>query len=149
MTGINTYVRLYVDTNVLINYCNGVKNDVAALSYIFSKRKKSQLFTSSLAIVQMISRLQTKTKSRDSYKTEYLIKIIKDFKNKFTIIDLSHADISSAIRYNSKDLEDAIHVSLCRKLNCECILTNNSKDFSEFDTPVLKPDLKVLKHSVK
>ena len=38
--------RIYVDTNVLINYCTDQDADVRALRYIFSKRRKEALFTS-------------------------------------------------------------------------------------------------------
>jgi len=46
--------RIYVDTNVLINYCTEQSADVKALHYIFSKRRKEALFTSSLAVVYSI-----------------------------------------------------------------------------------------------
>ena len=55
-------IRIYVDTNVLINYCTGQSNDIKALQYVFTKRRKEALFTSSLAIVQTITKLQTENK---------------------------------------------------------------------------------------
>jgi predicted nucleic-acid-binding protein len=54
--------RIYVDTNVLVNYCTGQTADVSALKYIFSKRRKEALFTSSLAVVQVITQLQSDSK---------------------------------------------------------------------------------------
>ena len=54
--------RIYVDTNVLINYCTGQTDDVIALRYIFTKRRKEILFTPYLAIVQTISKLQSDNK---------------------------------------------------------------------------------------
>lgn len=42
-------IHIYVDTNVLINYCTNQKSDVDALNYVFKKRRKEVLFTSSLA----------------------------------------------------------------------------------------------------
>ncbi len=57
-------IRIYIDTNVLINYCTGQQSDVQTLRYIFSQRRKENLFTSSLAIVQTIANLQTKKNSR-------------------------------------------------------------------------------------
>jgi len=68
--------RIYVDTNVLINYCTGQSNDVKALQYIFSKRRKEMLFTSSLAVVQTITKLQSGSKqhNRKAYSREITIK---------------------------------------------------------------------------
>ena len=64
--------RIYVDTNVLINYCTGQSNDVKALQYIFLKRRKEALFTSSLAVVQTITKLQSESKQykRKAYSRE-------------------------------------------------------------------------------
>ena len=47
-------IRIYVDSNVLINYCTRQINDVKALRYVFSKRRKEVLFTSSLAIFRLV-----------------------------------------------------------------------------------------------
>lgn len=33
-------IRIYVDTNVLVNYCTGQQADVDALTYVFSKRRR-------------------------------------------------------------------------------------------------------------
>ncbi|MBR7023549.1 MAG: hypothetical protein IKI09_08810 [Bacteroidales bacterium] len=47
----STIIKVYIDTNVLVNYATGQEEDVAALNYIFKKRRKEALFTSSLALV--------------------------------------------------------------------------------------------------
>ncbi|MDR1652310.1 MAG: hypothetical protein LBS01_01415 [Prevotellaceae bacterium] len=59
--------RVYVDTNVLINYCTGQNNDVSALRYVFAKRRKEALFTSSLAVVQTIAKLQAGSKQHKRF----------------------------------------------------------------------------------
>lgn len=81
--------RIYVDTNVLINYCTGQNADTQTLKYIFSKRRKEILFTSSLAIAQTISRLQSgnKARNRKAYTREITIDKLNELLQKFTVLD--------------------------------------------------------------
>jgi predicted nucleic acid-binding protein len=76
----NKVIRIYVDTNVLINYCTNQNRDVQALKYVFSKRRKETLFTSSLSVVQAITKLQSGSKqyNRKGYSKEITIEKLND-----------------------------------------------------------------------
>jgi len=126
--------RIYVDTNVLINYCTGQDADKTALKYVFSKRRKELLFTSSLAIVQVITKLQSDNKqySRKAYSRETTITKLNEILPKFTIIDLSFSDIKAGFNLLNNDIEDSVHYVLSQKMKCDAILTNNRKDFVYF-----------------
>jgi len=126
--------RIYVDTNVLINYCTGQSNDVQVLKYIFSKRRKETLFTSSLAIVQTITKLQAGSKqyNRKAYSRETTIQKLNEILLKFTVLDLSLSDIKEGFNHLNSDIEDNIHFVLSQKMKCDAILTNNKKDFVFF-----------------
>ena len=138
---IDEVIRIYVDTNVLINYCTGQAKDTDTLNYIFKHRRKEVLFTSSLAIVQTIANLQTKKKTRNAFSAEETIDALDKIFSKFTILNLTADDIKSGYKLPSKDIEDNIHYILCRKGKCNAILTNNVKDFSAFnEVEILKPD---------
>jgi len=140
-------IRIYVDTNVLINYCTGQPNDIDTLNYIFTKRRKEVLFTSSLAVVQTISRLQTKgTKGREAYSREETIKKLYRILPKFTILDLSFADVEAGFTQLNRDIEDNVHYVLSQKAKCDAILTNNRKDFVYFNRiAIVDTDLSLLK----
>ncbi|MCL2329535.1 MAG: hypothetical protein FWC39_13630 [Bacteroidetes bacterium] len=56
--------KVYIDTNVLVNYFTNQPDDVRCLNYVFEKMRKDILFTSSLAKAQTISILQTKKPNR-------------------------------------------------------------------------------------
>jgi len=62
--------RIYVDTNVLTNYFTKQADDVKCLDYLFSRVRKEILFTSSLAVVQTVSVLQTRKKNREAFTRE-------------------------------------------------------------------------------
>ena len=144
--------RIYVDANVLINYCTEQNDDVQALKYVFSKRRKEMLFTSSLAIVQTISKLQSGSKQykRKAYSRETSIAKLNEILPKFTILDLSMADIENGFKALNKDIEDSIHYFLSQKRKCNAILTNNTSDFIEFkDIKLLEPKVGLLKPKVQ
>jgi len=127
-------VRIYVDTNILINYCTEQQNDVEALDYIFAKRRKEVLFTSSLAIVQTISSLQAKGRNnRKAYSREKTIEQLNKILPKFTILDLSYSDIKDSLDSLNKDIEDSVHYFISQKKKCDAILTNNKSDFVYFN----------------
>ena len=134
-------IKIYVDTNVIINYCTGVKYDVDALNYIFKKRRKEVLFTSSLAIIQTISNLQTKKKTRKAFSKKQTFDSLNKIINKFTIIDLRMDDVFEGFKCDNEDIEDGTHYVLSQKKKCDAILTNNVSDFSNFTSIVKLSDL--------
>jgi len=139
-------IRIYVDTNVLINYCTGQSSDVKALNYIFSKRRKEVLFTSSLAIVQTISKLQSKNRKNKVFTRDATISKLNSILIKFTVLDLSFRDIKTAFTHLNKDIEDNVHYVLSQKMKCDAILTNNTKDFVYFnDIAVIIPNTMYIK----
>jgi predicted nucleic acid-binding protein len=130
----NKIVRIYVDTNILINYCTGQQNDVEALEYIFAKRRKEVLFTSSLAVVQTISSLQSRGKNnRKAYSREKTIEQLNKILSKFTVLDLSYSDIQDGLKSLNQDIEDSIHYFISQKMQCDAIFTNNKSDFIYFN----------------
>jgi len=147
----NKSKRIYVDTNILINYCSGQEDDVQALRYVFSKRRKELLFTSSLAVVQTITKLQTGSRmhDRNAYSRETTISKLKEILPKFTVIDLSLSDIEESFNLLNGDVEDSVHYILSQKMKCDTVLTNNKKDFVFFnDISIINSNLALLKQKV-
>ena len=144
-------IRVYVDANVLINYCTGQNNDVQALKYLFSKRRKEVLFTSSLAVVQTVSKLQSGSKQykRKAYSRTTTIGKLNELLSKFTVLDLSMTDIDTGFKSLNNDIEDSVHYALSQKTKCDAILTNNTKDFEYFkDIRKIKPVIGYLKKAI-
>jgi predicted nucleic acid-binding protein len=149
---MNKISRVYTDTNVLINYCTGQINDVSALKYVFSKRRKEVLFTSSLAVVQTIAKLQSGSKqhNRKGYSRETTIEKLNEILPKFTVLDLSLSDIKESFEHLNSDIEDSVHYVLSQKMKCDAILTNNKKDFVFFkDLIIINSNLCKLKSVIQ
>lgn len=125
--------KIYVDTNVIINYCTGIRDDVSVLNYVFQKRRKELLFTSSLAIIQAISNLQTKKKTRKAFSKKETIDKLNKILDRFTVLDLRQKDVIDGFSCESEDIEDNTHYVLSQKKKCNAILTNNVSDFKCFD----------------
>ncbi len=132
-------IRIYIDTNVLINYCTGQRADVQTLRYIFSMRRKEILFTSSLAIVQTIANLQTKKKNRKAFSRTAAILKLDSIIQKLTILDLTYEDIKTGFNQSNDDVEDSVHYALSQKMKCDTILTNNLSDFAIFKINLISP----------
>ncbi|MCR5658330.1 MAG: PIN domain-containing protein [Bacteroidales bacterium] len=140
-TRTESIIKVYIDTNVLVNYITGQASDVASLNYVFKKRRKETLFTSSLALVQTITQLQKGNKKNGRKPYDYVKtgRAISELKKRITVLDLTEADIDDGMKESNKDLEDSIHYVLCQKVGCEAIMTNNVSDFSCF-TKIRKLD---------
>ena len=146
----NICLNVYVDTNVLINYCTGQQRDVAALNYLFSQRSKERLFTSSLSIVQTITNLQTKKSSRRAFSKDETVDVLNRLMSKFTILNLSKEDIEAGFVGDSNDIEDNIHYVLSQKRKCDAIITNNIKDFNGLaGVSILSPNANSLYRKIR
>ena len=132
--------RIYVDTNVLVNYFTKQADDVQCLDYLFTKVRKEILFTSSLAVVQAISILQTKKKRREAFTQKKAVESGEKIYQKFSIIDLSAGDVKNGFQYQNKDVEDNVHYVLAQKLKCNVVITNDISDYSCFyDVAAMSP----------
>jgi len=132
--------RIYIDTNVLVNYFTKQPDDVQCLDYLFSKVRKEILFTSSLAVVQAISILQTKKKNRIAFSQKKAVESGEKIYQKFSVIDLVSGDVKNGFQHQNSDVEDNVHYVLSQKLKCNVIITNNTNDFNYFaDVIVVSP----------
>ena len=143
-------VKIFLDANVLIDFATGQKDAVDTLNFLFKKRRKEVLFTSSLALCQMISTLQTKKKSRKAFTKRQVIEVLKHFQPKLSVLDLKAEDIVSASYENSNDYEDCVQYVISQKRKCDAVLTSNTSDFIDFDGIVaISPKLSLVSQLIK
>lgn len=132
--------RIYIDANVLINYCTGQADDRAELRGLFSAKSSALLYTSNLAIVQTIAKLQTKTKKRNALTLDEIKKYIQYFYSHITVCEVSNQIIKRAMEMTSGvDMEDNIHFQISQSVKCNTILTNNKKDYAPYPVYVVVP----------
>lgn len=126
--------HIFIDTNVLIGNFANRQDDKKALQYLFELKGK-RLFTSTLAIAQLVSVFQ-KTKTNQE-----IIAIVKKIQAKFQLLSFVDNDITKAIEIPTTDIEDNIQYIISLKKQCFYFVTNNIKDYKEFaDIQVLAPN---------
>jgi predicted nucleic-acid-binding protein len=138
---------IFVDSNVLVNYFTDQVADVACLQYLFSNKRKENLFTSSLALVQTASILQTGKKNRRKFSKEHTINCLNQILTKFTILDLTLKDIVNSFSARGNDVEDCVQYTISQKAKCFRIVTNNTGHYADFiDIEAINPkNIKLIK----
>jgi predicted nucleic acid-binding protein len=128
----NLSYHLYIDTNVLINYFTGQTDDVNCLNFLFKRTEK--LYTSTLALVQMVTQLQNKTSKRKPFKKEKIFECLDFIRQKITILEVSEDDVFYFKKktFVGNDIEDFIHYSISKKISCGKIITNDTGHFLNF-----------------
>lgn len=148
-----TYRRnIYIDTNVLINYCTNIGDGGDAIRYLCRVRKKSNLFISSLSLVQTISAIQASNEKnqRKGFSRAETKKWINRLKDKFRVIEFKSKKINDAFELNNEDVEDNVQYLISKDFNCDVIITNNIKDFNNFKGIIpIKPKLALVRSEIK
>lgn len=124
--------HIFVDTNVLIGASVGTKKDSDCLHYLYGQNGK-KLYTSSLAIAQLVSVLQKK-KTNDEIR-----KLVNGFLHRFTILSFVDSDIPLALNTRILDIEDSIQYIISNKAHCCYFITNNIKDYRGVDISPISP----------
>ena len=128
-------ISIYIDTNVLRNYCTGQQAEIECLKFLFEKRNRSKLFISTLAIGQIVSVIQKKKGVQDTLNDLY------SFNEKMTSIDFTEKDMLESYSQTGCDIEDRMHYVLSKKKKCKIIITNDNRGFLTFtDVIVVKPN---------
>ena len=127
-------MRVYVDTNILIDYVCQRKdfadaaNRLVALGYI----GKVKLQVSALSYVTAM--FVAHKYGHDNVKNA--LSAVSQF---VEVLDLQATIVVETLSSDWKDYEDATQNATALKAEADCIVTRNKKDFSESSLPVYAP----------
>ena len=127
-------MRVYVDTNILIDYVCQRKdfadaaNCLVALGYI----GKVKLQVSALSYVTAM--FVAHKYGHDNVKNA--LSAVSQF---VEVLDLQATIVVETLSSDWKDYEDATQNATALKAEADCIVTRNKKDFSESSLPVYTP----------
>lgn len=125
---------LFLDTNVLLDFFLKREGFEYARRILYLSYEHScVLYVSSLAFSH-IAYIMRKVAKGDA-----LYEILETLREMVHIIAVDDTIISNAIHLRANDFEDAIQYFSAKKMNVNCIVTNNVKDFTFSDLEVLKP----------
>lgn len=127
--------KVFLDTNILVYY---VDNDdfrlYAELIVELSKTGDISLFASYLTFANMAYILRKKT-------VEQQYALLKAAKSVVTVLPCDVEQLNNALCIYAKDFEDLLQFQCAKAFDCDVIITNNKKDFLQFnDIPVLTPE---------
>ncbi len=123
-------MRVFIDTNILIDYALGREHGEDAEQLLqYGKNGAFALTASYLTFANMAYILKGKT---DIYGLLYeLHSFIK-------VLPTDDAQLLSALGQRVRDFEDMLQYQCAKAAGCDVIVTNNGRDFSEFsDIPVM------------
>ena len=155
MSKIHKIVSVYLDTNVLMNYCSQQNEEIKIVKYLTDVRYENNLYISALSVAQTVSLIQSrKKKSKEEKRFE--IDRLQELVKKFTIISLTEKEIANSFEiYNSHsdfvDIEDVIQYSIAKKVKCDAIITHNKSDFAAFvgnDVKIIDAYLSLIKRNI-
>jgi len=132
--------NIYIDTNVLWNYCKGKANETACLKLLFSKENRHPLFTSTFAIGQTMAGIQKSNNRRSGLSKADTIKKGKYLCAKMTVLDFSYQDIEDGFLQQGSDVEDNFHYTISERVNCNIVITNDVAGYEQFDVIALRPE---------
>ncbi len=121
--------RIFVDTNVFVGHFREVKADLIAMGKL-TKLRDCELYTSALAVAQTISTLQGRKK--DTEHRQKIVEYIEWLMHQFNVIGLTDSDIENALHRSEMDIEDNIQFVAGEKAKCFTYITNNKKDFKQY-----------------
>ena len=155
MSKVHKIVSVYLDTNVLMNYCSQQSEEIKIAKYLTDVRYENNLYISALSVAQTVSLIQSrKKKSQEEKRLE--IDRLQELVKKFTIISLTEKEIANSFElYNSHsdfvDIEDIIQYSIAKKVKCDAIITHNKSDFAAFvgnDVKIIDAYLSLIKRNI-
>ena len=125
-------LKLYLDTNIYIDYFDGRVDNLRPLGeFAFNLLKRVlecefQIIISSLVLDEL---------EYNTYK-ENMLSLIKDLKdkNKLLIIDVNEEDIKNANKVKKErktSYNDTLHAVLANRIKADFLVTRNLKDFEE------------------
>jgi predicted nucleic acid-binding protein len=129
-------MRVLIDTNIVLDVLLR-RADFFDASYNVLKLStlgKADLFVTANAITDVYYFLHRANKDVGKSK-ETIIK----FLNLVAIADTTSSDIMNALLSKMLDFEDAVAGAIAKRIKAECIVTRNTKDFSNSPVPVIDP----------
>ncbi len=130
-------MKIMIDSNVLLDVLLArelfVKNSAQILRLCEQRKIVGVISASSVTDLFYIIRKAI----HDTNKTYELMETIL---NILDICSVEQAQIQAAFSHRAKDFEDCLLAICAKHANCNCIITRNKKDFSEFDITLYTPD---------
>lgn len=130
-------MKIMIDTNIFIDVLldRDLLAETSAQVLTLCENHKISGFVSASCMTDIFYIVRKHT-----HNTELAYRAIGKVLDIVKVCPVTNQEILKAYAFRAKDFEDCL-LATCAKANqCECIITRNKKDFSEFGIPVLTPE---------
>ena len=119
--------RVFIDTNIFIDYIENREDaDVAQEIFNLAAKGEISLHASTLTFANMAYVIKKKrTREEVRYILDY-------FEHETDVLPMDKVQLRSAIQLPCKDFEDMLQYQCALAGHCDIIVTNNTRDFTEF-----------------
>lgn len=125
-------MRIFIDTNIILDYLLYREN--ATEAYLIIKNSEIKTFNSFISALTIPNIVHILRKETTPEKTASLINYLSIV---FESVVLDKEILYEASLLKWKDYEDAIQYLSAKAVKADLILSNNKKDFTQSDIPVL------------
>lgn len=130
-------MRIMIDTNIFIDVLldRAPLADSSAQVLSLSENHQVDGFVSASCITDIFYIIRRATHSTETayQATGKVLEIVK-------VCPVTNQEILEAYQKHAKDFEDCLLTVCAKKIQCECIITRNKKDFEEFDFQLFTPE---------
>lgn len=126
--------KVFVDTNIILDFvlCREGQQDALDL-FQMAEEGKIELFVSFLTMAN-VAYVARKHRTK-----EELYEYLRELSSLFKILSMDETQFSEALATIVPDFEDLLQYVCARKNGCDCIVTNNVRDYSFSEIPIYKP----------
>ena len=126
--------KVFVDTNVILDFILRREGELHAMDlFQMAEEGKIELFVSFLTMAN-VAYVARKHRTR-----EELYEYLRELSSLFKILSMDETQFSEALSTIVPDFEDLLQYVCARKNNCDCLVTNNVRDFTFSEIPVYTP----------
>ncbi len=129
-------MKVFLDTNILLETVFNRQYKFECDQILLHGQKGDfYLFASYLTFANMAYILQ-----RNKVAREQIYQVLRMMEGQITALPMDRNQLRTALRHEVKDFEDMLQYQCALSGGCDCIVTINSSDFSEFSSlPILSP----------
>lgn len=126
--------KVFVDTNVILDFVLCREGQQYAMDlFQMAEEGKIELFVSFLTMAN-VAYVARKHRTR-----EELYEYLRELSSLFKILSMDEEQFSEALSTIVPDFEDLLQYVCARKNDCDCLITNNVRDFTFSELPIFTP----------
>lgn len=126
--------KVFVDTNVILDFVLSREGEQYAMDlFQLSEDGKYEIYVSFLTMAN-VAYVARKHRTR-----EELYEYLRELSSLFRILSMDETQFTEALTTIVPDFEDLLQYVCASNNNCDCIVTNNLRDYTFSEIPVYTP----------